>query len=386
MQKDNRFKWFDVIIITFTHFIHDVYTFFLAPLQTILMEKLGLTYGMFGLLAMIQRAPTLLNPFIGIVAEKLRMKYLMIFSPLLTAISMSLIGVVPSYHWLCVIIFLSGISSSLFHVPTPVMMRHISADRPGKGMSFYMFGGNIARTVTPIIIAGIIDLWGLKGTLNLIPAGAVATIVLFVRYRKVDLRKDFKKKEHPHEGNYFQVFRKYSRLLLSIVTITFFTGLLKSCITYYLVGYLELSGHTKVVSILGLTVVYLAGSVGVFVSGTVSDYIGKRSTVLITILMAPVFMVLFLYLSKEYHFFLLAATGFFTLASVPVFLSIVNSIKSKHLPFLNGTYMTINFLASSSATLLVGFGNDIWGYQQTYFIATIVSLLAVPFSLMLPKK
>ena len=386
MQKDNRFKWLDVITITFTHFIHDVYTFFLPPLQIILMEKLAINNFMFGLLSMVQRTPTLLNPFIGIVAERLRMRYLMIFAPFFTALFMSLIGVVPNFTTLCIIIFLSGLSSSLFHVPTPVMIRHISGDKTGKGMSFYMFGGNFARTLSPVIILGVVELWGLNGILNLIPAGALASLILFIRYRKVDLRKDFKKADLPSEGSYIEVFRKYAKLLISIVSITLFTGLLKSCITYFLVGYLEMKGFNPVISKLGLTIVYLSGSLGVFASGTVSDYIGKRTTVLLCILLAPVFMLIFIHMSGNWQLPFLALSGFFTLATVPVFLSIVNSIDSKHLPFLNGTYMTINFLASASATLLVGWGNDMLGYQQMFLIGTILSLLAVPFALMLPKK
>ena len=52
------------------HFVHDCYTAFLAPALPLIIDKLGISYGMTGLLAVIQRIPSLVNPLIGIVAER----------------------------------------------------------------------------------------------------------------------------------------------------------------------------------------------------------------------------------------------------------------------------------------------------------------------------
>ena len=54
-----------VLTISATHFVHDCYTSFLAPALPLLIDKLGMSYGMTGLLAVIQRIPSLFNPFIG---------------------------------------------------------------------------------------------------------------------------------------------------------------------------------------------------------------------------------------------------------------------------------------------------------------------------------
>ena len=59
-----------VATISAVHFIHDCYTAFLAPALPLIIEKLGISYGMTGLLAVIQRIPSLFNPLIGIIAER----------------------------------------------------------------------------------------------------------------------------------------------------------------------------------------------------------------------------------------------------------------------------------------------------------------------------
>ncbi len=167
--QEDGFQKGQVLSISAAHFVHDCYTAFLAPALPLIIDKLGISYGMTGLLAVIQRIPSLFNPFIGIIAERPVMRYMVVVSPALTALFMSLIGIAPGYIFLAVLLFFSGISSTLWHIPTPVIVRTLSGSRPGKGMSYYMVGGELARTAGPLIILGVISLWGLEGTWKMIP-------------------------------------------------------------------------------------------------------------------------------------------------------------------------------------------------------------------------
>ncbi|MBN1117831.1 MAG: MFS transporter [Bacteroidales bacterium] len=385
-NSNNRFSILNVISISVSHHIHDIFTAFLAALQPTIVATFGLNNRLFGLLSVIQRIPTLLNPFIGILAEKVRIRYLMIMAPTLTAVSMSLMGLMPNYLYLSVLIFISGFSSALFHVPTPVMMRHVSGKKPGLGMGFYMFGGEFARTVGPVVALGAVDLWGFDGMFRLIPAGVVSSLLLFIRFRKVDLRKEFNKNKKD-EGSYIEVFKNYSFLLIMITSVTLVTGGMKSIFTYYLVGYLEGIGWGTWQAGLGLSTVYLSGTIGSFIAGMVSDIIGKRTTLILSAFIAPTLVLFFIFSpATQFSFTLLALIGFFLLAHTPVFLSVVNSIKSKHVTFLNGIYMTINFLMSATATMMAGFGLDFIGTEATLKIAAFIALLAIPIVIFIPIK
>ncbi len=72
-QRDG-FQRGKVLTISATHFVHDCYTSFLAPALPLIIEKLSISYGMTGLLAVIQRIPSLFNPLIGIIAERPAMR------------------------------------------------------------------------------------------------------------------------------------------------------------------------------------------------------------------------------------------------------------------------------------------------------------------------
>jgi FSR family fosmidomycin resistance protein-like MFS transporter len=385
-KKSNKFDLISVLTITFSHHIHDIYTAFLPALQKIILETFLINNRLFGLLSVIQRIPTLFNPFIGILAERVRIRYLMISAPTITAISMSLIGNVSSYTSLAVLVFISGIGSSLFHVPTPVMMKTVSGNKAGVGMGFYMFGGEFARTVGPVIAAGALDIWGFSGMFRLIPAGLVSSALLFYRFRNTDLRKNFDQSEK-NEGSYLKVFRTHLSILLPIAMVTFVRGGMKSIFTYYLIGYLSNAGWGNWKAEFGLSVVYLTGTAGSFLSGIVSDYIGKRTTLILSAFLPPLFILISLYYQIQVSMVLLGIIGFFLLANTPVFLSIVNSIKSKHVTFLNGIYMTSNFLMSALATILTGTGLDlISDYNLTLKISATIALFAVPIVIFMPLK
>ena len=84
-KKNDGFQKEKVVTISAVHFIHDIYTSFLAPALPLIIDKLGMSYGLAGMLAVIQRIPSLLNPVVGIIAERPIMRYMVIISPALTA-------------------------------------------------------------------------------------------------------------------------------------------------------------------------------------------------------------------------------------------------------------------------------------------------------------
>ena len=384
MHKSKKFNSGDIILLSLAHHIHDIYTSFLAPVQTLLIEKLAINHTLFGLLAVIQRLPNLLNPFVGILADRIRIRYMVIFAPAVTAIAMSLIGIAPTYTFLAILMFVSGISSSMFHVPTPVMIKHIAGNRTGRGMSFYMVGGELARTIGPLLIIGSIELWGFDGIFRLIPMGLAASVILFLRFRNLDLRKDFADRQKAKD--YTASLREFMPLLLIIISITFARGLMKSCFTFYLPGYMEETGSSIWIAGISLSVVYLSGTAGTLLSGTISDYIGRKNTLLIFAIVSPLLMWLFILAGDKFTFPILILIGFFLLATTPVILAIIHDQKTKHLSFLNGLYMTSTFIVSSITTLIAGYLLDTLGNELTFKISGGIAFLAIPAVLLFKEK
>ncbi len=383
VKEEKKFQTGNVLIISFTHLLHDIYTSFLAPILPLLITKLNISLFQSGLLAVVQRIPSLFNPFIGIIAEKVRVRYFVIFAPALTTIAMGLIGVAPTYTALVVLLFVSGISSTLFHVPAPVMIKKLSGDRLGKGMSFYMVGGEFARTLGPLIIVAAVEIWGLEGTFKLIPFGLVASAILWIKLRKISISDDIKAQGRT---NYFAIIKKFLPIFLTLAGMTFFRGAMKSSLTLYLPVYLTGKGSDLWMAGISLAILQLAGAVGTFYSGSLSDKIGRRTTLIVVSIVSPILMLLFLRSSGIYSIVLLVLMGFFLVAPQSINLAIIHELKTSHLPFVNGVYMMINFFISSVITMGVGALSDKIGLDTTFTIAAYMAFPAIIFSFFIPKK
>ncbi len=377
MKDSRKFRLGPVITISIAHFLHDTYSAFLAPILPLLISKLGISFSMVGVLSTLQRTPSLLNPFIGLMADKIAMRYLVIFAPAITATAMSLIGMAPSVTLLAILLFVVGISSTLFHIPAPVMIRKVSGDKIGRGMGWFMFGGEMARTVGPLVILGAVSLWGLEGTYKLIPFGIVASMILYFAFKNVHVSEEMKKREE--WKGISATLRQHMVLFIALGGFTFFRAIMKSAMVTFLPTFLNLQGESLWFSGISLSVLELAGAAGTLFAGGISDRIGRRTSLFFIALTAPVFMLLFLFSGKIFSFIFIIMIGLVMFGSTPIILALIQDHAKERPAFLNSIYMTISFFFSAVCVIIVGGLSDILGMETTFLIAGIASFGAIPF-------
>jgi len=383
LMSKQRFNLKNVLTVSLSHLFHDIYSSFLAPILPLLISKLGISVFQAGFLDIIRQIPSLLNPFLGVIADRVSVRYLIIIAPAITAISMSLLGIAPSYIIVTILIFMAGIGSMLFHVPAPVMIKQVSGDRIGKGMSFYMLGGELARTLGPLIILAAISLWKLEGTWRLAPFGVIASVILFFRLRKIKVVKA-DKLENPIGIK--STLRTMTPFFITIAGIIFFRAGLKAALTIYLPTYLTMKGSSLWIAGASLSILQFAGAAGTFLAGSISDKIGRKNALLIIAIANPLLMWLFTHLHGWLTVPVLILNGFFLFGSGPVMLAMVHDHDSEHMSLINGIYMTISFVLSSIMIMFVGYFTDKIGLDSTYSIITFFALGTIPFVFFLKNK
>lgn len=374
-----------MVSIASTHLLHDTYSSFFAPLIPLLIDKLGFNYAMAGTLSVVQKLPSLCNPLIGLIADKIAIRSAIIAAPIVTITAMSLLGLAPSVAVLAILMFVCGISAAVLHVTAPVLMRQVSGNQIGRGMSFFMFGGEIARTLGPLIITAAVSWWGLEGTWRLIPFGLVASLLLFFNLRTIDKQhlQHFRKRGGTPVG---KTLRDAAPFFLLVAPILLFRGFSKTALTTFLPAYMVEGGHSLKTAAAALALLELAGAAGALMAGSLSDRAGRKKVLLFIMLLSPLLMFLFTLAVGLPQWILLGLMGLVFFASTPVFMAMIHDLDTDRPAFMNGIFMTVSFAASSIVALLVGVLADRYGFVKTYQITALLSLCAVPATCFIKDK
>ena len=378
---DRPFDSAGVVTMAGGHFVHDVFGSFLSPLLPLLIPKLGLSLTLAGSLAALQSFPSLINPLLGMVGDRVSLRWLAIIAPTTTAIAMCLIGVAPSYTILAILLLVAGVSSASWHVPSPVMAARSSGRRVGFGMSILMLGGQLAATVGPLIAVAAASLWGLEGMWRLIPLGVAASLMLYWRTRNVEAHLT-------HKGGepWAQTWVELRRVVLPIAGIIATRTFISVALSTYLPTLLNREGSSLLAAGGALSVLMLAGAIGTMASGTLSDRIGRRKVLLFILGLSPVLMGVFLSVNGWLELPVLFVLGFVAQSSGPVLMAMVQESAADHPATANGVYMALEFVGGSIITIIIGALADALGLRTAFMIAAVIALFSLPFVLLLPKE
>lgn len=379
-EAPRRFQTNGVLLISLCHFIHDVYSSFLSPLLPLLIEKHSLSLTKAGFLTTVMQLPSLLNFLIGMWADRISVRWFIILAPATTAIPMSLLGLAPGYGVLLIIVFLTGISVSLFHVPAPVIIAKLSGDYKCRGMSYFMTGGELARTLGPIVAVGGVSLLGLEGYYPVMIFGLLASCWLYLRFKDVPIRTHHKPKKAS------ATWKEMRFVMLPLAGILFTRGFMHASLITFLPTYIKSQTGDLWLGGVALALVETAGVVGVLTAGYLSDKLGRREVLLVSLISAPIMLIGFVYIDGWWRFAALMATGFTLLSTSPVMLALVQEHCGSSPAAANGLYMMIQFMARSAVVVFVGFIGDLIGLQTTYLISALLGFAGIPFILLLPRK
>lgn len=370
-----------VLMLSLCHFVHDVYSSFLSPLLPLLIEKFSLSLTRAGFLSTVMQLPALLNPFIGVWADRISVRWFIILAPSLTALPMSLLGIAPSYAVLLLLLFITGISVSLFHVPSPVMVAKLSGDYKGRGMAFFMTGGELARTIGPLLAVGAVSLFGLEGFYPIMVFGLASSFWLFLKFKDVNIRR-----KTNQSVSLKGTWKEVGHLMLPLIGILCARGFMHASITIFLPTFIQLRTGDLWLAGISLTLVEGAGVAGVLAAGSLSDTLGRRRMLLISLVAAPFMLMGFIWFEGVLRFAMLIFTGLTLLSTTPVMLALVQEHSTSSPAAANGMFMMVSFMARSSIVVIVGFLGDAIGLEATYICSSLLGLLGIPFILMLPGE
>lgn len=376
-----NFETTGVTLVSTAHAVHDTYTGFLPALLPVLIEKFALSNTTASLLSVFLQVPSLLQPLIGRAADRKNLRLLIVLSPTITGAAMSFLPIAPHYGLLALLLVLAGISSAALHATGPVLGSSFSGSQLGKGMSFWMVGGELGRAFGPLITVTAIGYFTIEKFPLLMIAGLLTSVFLYGKLKSVSTLHQEEKITTPLTDE----LRQMSRVMLPIMVLLLTRAMSTAALTLFLPTYLTYGGASLLISGAALTILQISGIIGSLIAGILSDRLGRRKILGISYLFTPLLILLFIGVDGMWQLPIIVLLGFFAIAVTPVIMAVVMENFIHNRSFANGIYMAASFIAGALSTLAVGLLSDLINMQTTFIISACLMILGFPAIFWLPK-
>jgi len=362
--------------------ITDCYANFLPALIPIFIDKFGFTLAMGGaLVSVMVFSGSLLQPLYGYLADRLRRNWFVILGPGIAAIFISAVGLTSSFAVIYLLVFASGIGVAFFHPQAAAMSGQAGSRRHGLGISLFTAGGNIGFGVGPYFIYLVIALSGLsKSYIAAIPGILMSLLLLFVVKRK-PIQAGSSVSE-----NLLRPILTRIKYLLPLFIVVVLRAATAVCFVSFLPKFLLDEGVPLSVGTIAVLVFTFMGGLGGILGGHLSDLIGRKAIILLSLLVSVPFLGLALGVSGKMLFLVLGVAGFLFYSGNPVNVTFAQEMVPESASFVSSIAMGFCWGIGGFSAWAVGKLGDSFGLGFALYLVVFLPLVASAFALALPWK
>jgi FSR family fosmidomycin resistance protein-like MFS transporter len=182
-----------------------------------------------------------------------------------------------------------------------------------------------------------------------------------------------------------RLLRGMGLLLAPVTGILAARSFLAASLSTYLPILLTEQGASLWLAGVSLTVFEAAGVAGAMLGGALSDRLGRRRVLFVSMAVASVMIFVFLGATGWIQFLLLIVMGFTVLSTTPVFLAMMQEAFPDNRALATGTFMALSFIIRSAVVVVLGMVADQHGMRSAFVVSGVVSLVGLPFIIFLPK-
>lgn len=248
-------------------------------------------------------------------------------------------------------------------------------------MGFWMVGGELGRTLGPIVIVSALELLMLSGTPGLMIAGLAMSTLLFF------LLRDVAGSDHSEAVGlpWREALRSMGPLLLPLSGVIVARSFMVSALTTYLPTFLSEEGAGLFFAGASLSLLEGAGVIGALLGGSLSDRLGRRVVLFASMLTTPLLMFAFLLLDGWLQIPLLLLMGLAALSVGPVIMALVQESAPENPALANGAYMALSFLLRAGVIVVLGGIGDLFNLRVAFTASAAITIFGLPLIPLLPR-
>lgn len=373
-----------IAAIGFSHFLNDLMQALLPAIYPMLKDDFGLTFGQIGFLTLtFQFTASLLQPVVGIAADRRPLPYSMAWGMGSTLAGLVLLAVASSFPLLVVAAALVGLGSAIFHPEASRVARMAAGRRPGLAQSLFQVGGNVGSALGPILAAFIVLPFGQGSIAWFSLAAVLAMVVLFKvgTWYRSHLGRLLRRRQPAISG------ANRGRLvgaMLILVVLAFSKAAYGASLTsFYTFFLIERFGVSIRDSQLLLFVYMAAVVVGTVLGGPVGDRFGRKLVLWGSVIGALPFTLLLPWVNLPWTIVLTVIIGIVMASAFPAIVVYAQELLPGGVGLVAGLLYGLSFGVAGIAAALLGGLADSQGIEYVYRLCAWLPIVGI-FVVFLP--
>jgi FSR family fosmidomycin resistance protein-like MFS transporter len=346
--------------VALAHLTIELCNNYLPVVYPILRTSLGLSYTQIGFVTLVAGAGTsLVQPLFGYLSDRWDAWRMIVLSIAWTGSLMGLVGLVPSYWLLLILVGLASLGSAAYHPAGASVAGSVATTRRGATLSVFSLSGTFGTALSPLLITSIIARTGLPGTTLLIPIALLASLLIFQQSQS---RRTIRTGSTPASSHTIASQSQVrdgslAGLVLVILAVMCRSWFQVSLVTY-LPEWLQSQGWSPANSGQMLTVLLISISAGTLMGGILSDRIGRWQVLALSLgLLGPAGW-LFLRADGLAQLAILALTGALIGSSFPVVIVMAQETWPRGVGLASALVMGLGWLPGGIGAAFTGFLAD----------------------------
>ncbi|MBN1333830.1 MAG: MFS transporter [Synergistales bacterium] len=363
-------------IICLMHFLTDIHLAFLPTFVPMLVQKLGISLAMAGMLNSVSGIILMFGqPLAAYFSDRTPYPWYLMAGPVLACIGATLIPSSSSYLGALTFVSLWAVGTAVYHPQGSGGIGHLCR---GSNLSSYLslfgLGGILAGSFSPLYAVFLVNLFPLKTLplVGLVPVLGGAALVYISISR---LQEDHEVIRHPGGLllNFWVVFRK----VYPIWMVAFLRALSGQGLRFFLPLVIASRGGSLLEIGGVLFLITIGAAVSPLFCGRMADLFGNRKILILILSILPFFLVPAVYASGI-RFILLYFIGYALLTATE---PITNAMAQKACPesrsMASSIVLGFAFGFGALFTSPLGALADAWGLQWAMLVVAIVPALSL---------
>lgn len=388
--KQNNPVYTMMVAIGICHLINDTMQSVIPAMFPLLERDLGLTFTQLGLISFVLNMfASILQPVVGFVTDKKQMPFALPIGMISSFVGLTLLIFSNSYWMILVSVLFLGFGSAVFHPEGSRVTFMAAGTKRGLSQSIYQVGGNSGQALAPLISAFIILPFGMKGVsiiLVLTTIGIVILLKIALWYKKQLEEEKLSKVKKTLVSSLPPLTKKQVGTALTLLFIiifarAFYTTNITSFYVFYLIDHYGLT-ITK-----GQVLIFLfmaCGVVGTFFGGPLSDRIGRKNVIVLSVLAPMPFCLVLPYVPLWIVPVLLVVIGTLIMISFSVTVVYAQELVPSKIGTMAGLMTGFSFGMGAIGAIFTGMLIDTYGIQFTMIAVSILPILLF-VAMFLPK-